>query len=161
MRPLAGTVLVLLFAAPRATPAQEPAAATLPSVALPAALDRVLRDYERAWQARDPKALAELFAEDGFVMANGRPPVRGRAAIRAAYANAGGPLALRALAYATEGPVGYIIGAFARTAGSEDTGKFLLALKRAGDRWLIAADMDNPNQRPRPAPSPTGEPAAQ
>lgn len=161
MRPLAVTGLVLFAAATAARGQEPPPAAPLPSVALPRALDRVLRDYERVWQARDPAALAELFAQDGFVMANGRPPVRGRDAIRTAYANAGGALALRALAYATEGPVGYIIGAFGRTAGGEDTGKFVLALKRAGDRWLIAADMDNPNQRPRPAPSPTADPPAQ
>ena len=88
-------------------PAQESAAQ--PSVTLPPALERVLRDYERAWQAKDAKGLAELFAEDGFVLASGRPPARGREAIRAAYASSGGALALRALAYATEGNVGYII----------------------------------------------------
>src|SRR5262245_32960534 len=63
--------------------------AGLPSIELPPALDRVLRDYERAWQARDPAALATLFAEDGFVLANGSPPVRGRDAIRTAYAHGG------------------------------------------------------------------------
>src|SRR6185295_322327 len=125
-----------------------------PSVTLPPELDRVLRDYERAWRARDPAALAALFAEDGFVLASGRAPVRGRDAIRAAYAGAGGPLALRALAYATEGPVGYIIGAFGPAAGEEDRGKFVLALRRGADgRWLITADMDN-SSRPAPSPRP-------
>src|SRR5712692_196215 len=91
---------LLLFSSPPAQ-AQQPAAAvtSLPSVTLPPELDRVLRDYERAWQAHDPAALAELFDEDGFVLASTRPPVRGRAAIREAYAKAGGPLALRALAF--------------------------------------------------------------
>jgi len=125
----------------------------LPSVELPPALARVLRDYERAWQARDPTALAALFAPDGFVLSNERPPVRGRSAIRAAYKDGGGPLSLRALAYATEGPVGYIIGAFGPRAGEKDTGKFVLALRRDPEgRWLIAADMDNASHpRPRPA----------
>jgi hypothetical protein len=86
--------------------------ADLPSIELPAALGRVLRDYERAWQGHDAAALAALFTEDGFVLANGRPPVRGRDEIRAAYANAGGPLSLRALAHNTNGPTGYIIGAY-------------------------------------------------
>jgi hypothetical protein len=40
----------------------------LPSVALPAELDRVLRDYERHWQARNTEALASLFVPDGFVL---------------------------------------------------------------------------------------------
>ena len=92
--------------------------ALLPSVTLPPELDRVLRDYEKAWQAKDPAALSMLFAEDGFVLASGRPPVRGRDAIQAAYTGAGGPLALRALAYGTQGSLGYIIGEFSRQAGS-------------------------------------------
>lgn len=158
MRSLVAGCLVVLSSA-FATRAQEPSpAAPLPSVALPSALERVLRDYERAWQAKDPKALAELFAEDGFVLASGRPPVTSREAIRAAYANAGGALALRALAYSTEGPVGYIIGAFGRAAGGEDSGKFILALKKVGDRWMIAADIDNSSRPPRPMPQPTPSP---
>jgi len=129
-----------------------------PSVTLPPELDRVLRDYERAWQARDAAGLAALFAEDGFVLANGRPPARGRDAIRAAYAGAGGPLSLRALAYAAEDSVGFIIGAYAPGAGSGDIGKFVLALRRPGGGrgpWLIAADIDNPSQRPQRGPAAT------
>ena len=155
---LAIPLVLSILAAPAGAPAQTAGVpAPLPSVDLPPALDRVLRDYERAWQARDPAALAALFAEDGFVLANGRPPVRGRAAIRDAYKDGGGPLALRALAYATEGPVGYIIGAYGPKAGEKDTGKFVLTLRREKDgRWSIAADMDNASQhRPRPpAPQP-------
>jgi ketosteroid isomerase-like protein len=119
----------------------------------------VLRDYERAWRARDATALADLFTEDGFVLSNGRPPVRGRAAIRARYADSGGPLALRALTYATEGRVGYIIGGFAASPGEQDTGKFVLALRREGDRWQIAADMDNSNRGRMTAPTPSPLPA--
>src|SRR5688572_21312518 len=96
----------------------------LPSVTLPAPLERVLRDYERAWEGKDPAGLAALFAEDGFVMSNGKPAVRGRTAIREGYANAGGPLELRALSYATNGNVGYIIGAYGHRDGKGDTGKF-------------------------------------
>ena len=137
-----------------------PGAPPLPSVTLPPELDRVLRDYERAWQARDAAGLAALFAEDGFVLSNGRPPVRGRAAIREAYARSGGPLALRALAFSTEGRTGYIVGAFGGKPGEPDSGKFVLALKRGDDgRWLIAADIDNGNQRPGPPPGPGQGPA--
>jgi uncharacterized protein (TIGR02246 family) len=132
----------------------------LPSLALPPELDRVLRDYERAWKAREAAALAALFAENGFVMSNGSPPVSGRAAIREAYANSGGPLALRAFAWATEGKIGYIIGGFGGDAARTDSGKFILALERAADgRWLIAADMDNSNRRPQ-APGRASSPDA-
>ena len=122
-----------------------------PSIELPDELARVLRDYERGWQARDAAALAALFTEDGFVMSNGRPPVRGREAIRERYANSGGPLALRALAYSIDGGTGYIIGAYGEKPGPPDDGKFILALRRGPDgRWLIAADMDNSNRPPSP-----------
>ncbi len=151
---IGGLVLLLLGSAPAGSQQPVPVAA-LPTIDLPLALEGVLRDYERAWQARDAAALAALFTEDGFVLANGRPPVRGRAAIRAAYADGGGPLALRALAYTTQDSVGYIIGAYGPGVGGGDTGKFVLALQRVGDgRWLIAADIDNFNRRPRPAPGP-------
>jgi ketosteroid isomerase-like protein len=162
MRKLVFSAAVLLVAVAGFAPAQQSTPApALPFVELPPALDRVLRDYERAWRARDPAALAELFTEDGFVLANGNPPVRGRAAIRAAYANGGGPLSLRALAYATEGRVGYIIGGFGRAPGEPDSGKFVLALRQGSDgRWQIAADMDNSNRRTWVAPTPTVTPVS-
>jgi len=120
----------------------------LPSVELPAALERVLRDYERHWTAGEADSLAMLFTNDGFVMSPGRPPVRGRGAIAERYTGAGGRLILRALAYDTSGSTGYIIGAYAYPPGDRDMGKFILALRRdASGRWLIAADMDNENNR--------------
>jgi uncharacterized protein YciI len=126
------------------TPAARETGATLP-----APLARVLTDYETAWRAKDAAGLAALFAEDGFVLPGGKPPVRGRAAILEHYQGAGGPLSLRALDYATEGSTGYIIGAYARQAGEPDIGKFTLTLRKgAGERWLIVSDMDNGNQRP-------------
>ena len=168
MHPCLAPLVVLcaaLTAAPLAaqgtpSPAGD-ATAALPSVTLPPALDRVLRDYERAWRAGDNTALAALFAEDGFVLQGGRAPVRGRAAIRAAYAGqGGGQLRLRALAAATADSVGYIIGAYGYGDAPGDVGKFTLTLRRApGGAWLIFSDMDNPSQPPRrPAPTPPAAP---
>lgn len=131
-----------------------PSSAPLPSVELPKELDRVLRDYERLWQGRDPAGLAKLFTEDGMALSNGRPPARGHAAIAEAYRGAGGELHLRGLAFATADTVGYIIGAFRWGAETADMGKFVLALRRArGGPWLIAADIDNSNRRPGPPAS--------
>jgi ketosteroid isomerase-like protein len=118
-----------------------------PSVELPKDLARVLTDYEQAWTARDARGLAALFADDGFVLSNGRPPVRGRAAIEKQYTGAGGPLFLRAFAFATENNVGYIIGGFATAKGGADVGKFTLTLRKESARWLIVSDMDNGNAR--------------
>ena len=119
-----------------------------PSIALPADLARVLRDYEAAWSSLNTAALARLFAEDGFVLSHGHEPVRGRAAIEAFYRGQGGPLSLRPLAFAADGQVGYIIGGFAGMIGQPDIGKFTLTLRKDSDgRWLIMSDMDNWNRR--------------
>lgn len=149
------TLALLAFGAaqsssPSATPPPAPpTACPQPSVTLPGPLDRVLRDYEVGWGQGDEKALAALFAEDGFVMTNGGLPVRGREAIERQYANGGDfPLSLRAIAYASEGATGFILGCYAPKAGEPDIGKFTLTLKKdASGRWLIFSDMDSPNRR--------------
>jgi ketosteroid isomerase-like protein len=162
MRPSILVVSLLSLPLPTASLADDTTAAPhseAPSVTLPPELDRVLRDYERHWRAGDATALAELFAEDGWVFANGRPPAQGRAAIRAAYEGMdGGPLRLRALAWAVDGDVGWLLGGFGYGDAPGDGGKFTLTLRRTpGGPWLIASDMDNGNQPPRcpgnPAPA--------
>ncbi|OBU66136.1 DUF4440 domain-containing protein [Stenotrophomonas maltophilia] len=148
-----GFCSALLLATPAITRGAEGTqpARPLPDAALPAALDRVLRDYEQAWRSGDAKALAALFAEDGFVLQSNQPPVRGRGGIQAAYAGQGGsPLRLRALAYSVDGNTGYIIGAYRYGDTVADTGKFTLTLTRVGNGpWLIFSDMDNGNAPPR------------
>ena len=151
-------ILALVLSAAAAA-AQQPAPAPLetqPSVVLPAELARVLTDYEAAWRARDAAALAALFAEDGYVLPGGRPPVKGRAAIQQYYTGQGGPLALRAFAFAADGGVGYILGGYGARPGEAEDGKFTLTLRRSpGGRWLIVSDMDNSNRRPQPPPTAT------
>jgi ketosteroid isomerase-like protein len=117
-----------------------------PTVSLPSDLGRVLTDYENLWAHRDPAALAALFTEDGIVLSPGHQMVRGRGAIARYYTGPGSPLSLRAVAFATEGNVGYIIGGFSRAPGARDVGKFTLTLRRdKSGRWLIQSDMDNGN----------------
>jgi len=136
-----------LFALPVRSQEADPAQ---PSVQLPPELDRVLRDYESRFRIGGD-TLAALFAKEGFVLPTGRPPIRGRAEIARFYSRAGGALALRAIAYAAEGDVGFIIGGCAFGDGSADLGKFTLTLRKGTDgRWLIFSDMDNANRRPSP-----------
>ena len=128
----------------------EPPASGEPSVELPPEVARVLTDYEAGWKSGDAAALANLFAEDGFVLSNGAPPVKGRPAIQKLYTRNGSPLSLRAFAYATNGDTGYIIGGYSGERGKPDNGKFTLTLRKAADgRWLIVSDMDNSNRRPQ------------
>jgi len=157
------SIKAALLAALAATPtslagaqAPTPPAAPMPSVTLPPDLDRVLRDYERAWKANDVPALVALFTEDGFVLQPGRPPARGRAGLTQTYTGqGGGDLRLRALAYHAGDVVGYIIGAYTYGDAATDMGKFTLTLRRErGGPWRIASDMDNGNAPRRPPSSP-------
>lgn len=126
-------------------------AAEPPTVTLPPELAQVLTDYEQAWRARDPKALASLFTDDGFVLAGGQPFHRGRAAIEKFYSGQGGPLWLRAVHYAASGDTGFILGAYRYQASGADEGKFTLTLRKQNGVWKIVSDMDNPiRQTARP-----------
>ena len=150
--------LSLLLIAALASPARAqtalPPSDSMPSVKLPAELDRVLRDYERLWKAGDAAELVKLFTEDGFVMQPGKPPVRGRENMKRVYTGqGGGALKLRALAFSHADTVGYIIGAYGYGDAPGDMGKFTLTLRRPkGGKWLIASDMDNGNRPPGPRP---------
>ncbi len=128
------SVLVILGSTETARGGQD---AANPSVELPPELARVLTDYETAYRIGGEE-LALLFAENGFVLAGGRPPVRGRSAISAYYGGARGPLSLRAIAYDVGESIGYIIGGYTSERGAPDAGKFTLTLiKDANGRWLI------------------------
>jgi ketosteroid isomerase-like protein len=158
--PTAFAFLALSLQQPSPPPAQAatapaapaaPAVCAQPTLKLAPELDRVLRDYSAAWEKGDEKALAALFSEDGFVLAMGALPVRGRAAIEEQYrASGGGPLALRAIAAHTEGSTGFMLGCYGSAPGGPEMGKFTLTLRKdASGRWLIFSDMDNPNARRR------------
>ncbi len=146
-------LLVVLIAATPAARAGQPRVAAVaepPAITLPPALDRVLRDYERAWRDGDGSALARLFAVDGFAVQSGSPIARGRAAIARNIQGPGGVLQLTAYAYATAGTSGHIVGSYRYPDTTGPGGRFVLALTQGVDgRWLIAADLDNSGP-PRP-----------
>ena len=128
---------------------QAPSMPPQPSVTPPPDLARVLTDYEAAWAARDAVALARLFADNRVVVPNACPPVKGRAAVQQCYTGSGGALSLRAVAFGTDGSLGYIIGAYTQQKGQPDGGKFTLTLLKEEGRWLILADMDRSYPRPQ------------
>lgn len=150
LRPLA--LAALLVVVPCVLLAQSSDPLGVNPVTLPAELDRVLRDYEAAWEAGDGARLASLFTDDGFVLNNGSMPVKGRSGIARMLTQPGGDLLLRAFAYSTSDTVGYIIGGYRYPTTTGPGGKYILALRKGRDgRWLIAADMENsaaPMRRP-------------
>jgi hypothetical protein len=140
------SIILLIAAAALVSPltlsGQAPQA--LPSVTLPPDLDRVLRDYEKAWRAGDSQGLADLFVDGRVALTNSGRAVIGRAGVKDLY-RGGGALFLRAMSFAADDSVAHIIGAYATRDGGGDTGSFVLALVRPrGGKWLIAADMDRP-----------------
>lgn len=136
------------------------AAQSLPSVNLPPEIDRVLRDYEKAWATNDAKGIASLFAADGIALPSGQPPARGAEAISKAYAGGGAqPTFLRAIDYRTSGDLAYIVGAYGPAGQPNDFGKFVLVLRLVDGKWMIAADIENGNMRMGPQPRPPAKPA--
>lgn len=128
-------------------PAQEPPEGSsvepLPSIVLPAELDRVLRDYERYWRSGNAEGLVSLFTPDGMIRRRGW--IQGQAALRAGLQGSEGDLRLRAVGFAVDETVAYILGAYGYGAGPQppDRGVFILTLRREGDGpWLITADLD-------------------
>lgn len=125
-------------------PSRRSPPARLPSAELPPELARILRDYERHWRAGHADSLAALFTDDGLVARRGGW-IQGTSELRDALQRTSSDLRLRAVAYATDGAVGYIVGAYGygEQAETQDGGMFILALGRSAEgRWLIAADLD-------------------
>jgi hypothetical protein len=73
--------------------------------------------------------------------------VQGRAAIERFYDGRGGPLLLRAFAFAINGDVAYVLGGYSTEVGRPDIGKFTLTLRRESRRWRIVSDMDSGNEQ--------------
>ncbi len=146
-------LILALFAAMTPIEARQAAVSTAveaapDAVALPPALDRVLRDYESAWRDGDGQRLAALFTEDGFAVQSGSPLARGREAIAKNIKGPGGALQLTAYAYSVSDTVGYIVGGYRYPQTTGPGGRFLLALRMGQEgRWLIAADLDNTGPR--------------
>lgn len=137
-----GIILLLLVMIPKGLHAQE-----ISAIDLPDDLQRVLTDYENAWQARDASALAALFDDNGFILRPGHPPVKGRQAIEEAYQGAGGPLHLMAYDYEISDDIAFIIGGYSASKEYPPGGKYTLTLvKGLNGSWLIRSDMDNGNQ---------------
>jgi len=113
---------------------------TLAEVDLPAEIDHVIRQWERATKAGDPSSLTTLFTADGL-LGQAAGWVRGSAAIRGAAAHfSPEDLRVRAHAFSVVDTVAIVTGSLADQASNpvRDVANVAFTLRRGGGhRWLI------------------------
>ncbi len=102
----------------------------------------------KAFDARDAQAIADLYTEDGRVIAPGAEPAAGRAAIAEFWAGAmkdTKSVRLSTLAVESAGDLAVEDGVAHLTAndGSESAGRYLVVWKRIGRRWHLHRDIWN------------------
>ncbi|MBA3511404.1 MAG: SgcJ/EcaC family oxidoreductase [Sphingomonas sp.] len=123
-----------------------------------AADEQAIRDNIARWlqliKANDSAAIAQLYADDGVVMAPNQPLVTGREAI-AQYWQSMNAMPEATLTFQPErieissaGDMALDRGTYRFTAKPggqtiDDTGKYLVVWKKVGADWKVAADMFN------------------
>jgi ketosteroid isomerase-like protein len=119
-----------------------------------ARLTKLAKQWEAAFNAKDPAKVAMLYVEDGIVNPPNQSAVRGRAAIQNWAKETMGvftSITLTPAESAISGTVGYETGTYSGTmASGSDTGKYVVVLKRVGGQWLIAHDIFNSDMPPPP-----------
>jgi uncharacterized protein (TIGR02246 family) len=153
----------------------KPATAPDTTAADEAAIRAVNPEWFAAHQAGDADRLAALYAEDAVLSVPGAPPVRGRPAIREAFAAEVAAMTAAGLKnnqgaspeFGVSGDLGWEWNTFTVTdqAGATvDTGKYVTVYARRDAKWLIIRDIwnsDTPPAAPAPeATATTPEPTA-
>lgn len=125
------------------------------------ALDKLAKEFEMAFNAKDAAKVASFYADDAVLMPPGHALVKGKAAIQAYYAqefkNADLKLQLRPTASAISGTTAYeagttLVNVTAGGSTMKEAGKYLVVYKQVGSDWKLAYDIFNSDQPPPPAP---------
>jgi uncharacterized protein (TIGR02246 family) len=140
------------------------ARAASPGSADEAAIRAQSRDWEKAYNAGDPKAVAALYAEDALLLPPGSPGARGRAAILEYFTKdiAGSRAAGEVFVVnprtdvGVSGDQGWESGTYQVTVKGAvaETGKFLSVSRKKDGKWLYIRDTWNADAPPAPAASP-------
>jgi uncharacterized protein (TIGR02246 family) len=120
--------------------------------------------FLKGFAARDAQAIADLYTEDGRVVAPGAPPAVGRAAIAAFWAATmrdTQAVRLETLSVEAAGDLALEEGVARLVAndGSESTARYLVVWKREGRRWHLYRDIWNVGPTGPASPPRTDEPA--
>ena len=113
----------------------------LPVIDVPADVQRLLREFETHWRARDARAFAALFTADGLMQVGGGWRL-GPGAIHNARLGAGGNIRLDPQSFGGNGSYAHVAGSYGRVGEPPpgELGKFLLVLEKAANGpWRIAA----------------------
>ena len=155
--PFVLVVLVCVVSAYQSPRAQSTGAA--------AEIAKVSDAYVKASQAADAKAIAALYTEDAVEMPPNQPMVKGRAAIEQYYTKQfGGTVKVQSFALTridsnAAGDIGYEVGTYRQTITDgqhpmNDTGKYMVVVKRIGGAWKVAYAIYNSDTTPTAMPTP-------
>lgn len=125
---------------------------------------KVRTAYQAAVMAKDAKAIAALYAEDGVEMPPNEAAAKGRAAIQkfnqGLFDMFNPKLSITSTDTRVAGDWAYDVGTFTQTLTPvkggvpiKDTGKYVVLLKRAGGQWWLAYAIYN-SDLPAMAPTP-------
>ena len=125
---------------------------------------KVRTAYQAAVIAKDAKAIAALYAEDGVEMPPNEPSSKGRAAIQkfnqSLFDQFNPKISITATDTKVSGDWAIDVGSYTQTltpakggTPMKDTGKYVVVLKRAGGQWWVAYAIYN-SDLPAPPPPP-------
>jgi uncharacterized protein (TIGR02246 family) len=131
----------------------------------PAADEAAMRDINKKWLdlivAKDAKAIAELYAEDGAMLPPNAPKAQGRAAIQKGWEDMFGipgvtlTFETERFVIANSGDLAVDIGTYKFAGnGMTDTGKSVVTWAKKDGKWQVLTDMFS-SDAPPPAPAPT------
>jgi uncharacterized protein (TIGR02246 family) len=116
-----------------------------------AAIEKLNETFSVALDKGDITTIAEMYAEDAFLLPAGSPMVRGRSAIKSFWEKASESVGNMKLVTVDVKPIGADaareVGTFSlRTKGSqpqEMTGKYVVIWQKAGSGWKLMTDIWN------------------
>ncbi len=149
-----GCLATVMAADPKASATATAGAGAVAAGALDPALTKVAETFRAAMLAGDAAAVVSVYRDDAVEMPMCAAPVRGKAAIeqyyRGLFAQVGGKfnaLTLTHLDAHATGDDGVVVGTSTSTVTlpskqtADDTGKYIVILKRTAGQWKVAYSM--------------------